>query len=368
MMKGILLVGAVLSAGIAACGGISGSSDFGGPGGANGDGALGGGDGGASGLFGDGGGPGGGVTNACATDHAAAGLAPSSLVFIMDRSDSMSQQSKWPSCSAALRTFFSDPTTQGLNASLTWLPYVAPNQRSTGSNPVFSCNAADYTTPAIPMTTLPNASFASLIQAQQLQFGTPTLPALEGSATYAAQVGGSGAKVAIVLATDGLPYGCTGNTAQTVGAAAAQLAQKGILTYVIGVGTATGNLDAIAQGGGTNKPFLVPTSNPQQTEQAFLAAIKTIQGTLGCSYAIPAPSGGQTINYGEVNVVFTPAGGQPTTLTYSADCSNPDGWHYDNPQSPTQIDLCTQSCGTAKADQGAKMDIVFGCATNGKAQ
>ena len=103
--------------------------------------------------FGDGGGlfdgalggdAGDGGLNGCATDHASATQAPGYLVFIMDRSDSMGQLSKWTSCSAALEAFFSDPSAAGLNASLTFLPFVS------GGN--FSCNASDYATPEVPMT------------------------------------------------------------------------------------------------------------------------------------------------------------------------------------------------------------------------
>src|SRR5579859_6676236 len=177
-----MLFATVLTIAAAGCGG-SDNSLFGGGSGSNG--TLGG--GGNSGPLG-GTNPGGGVSNACATDHAAAGLAPSYLAFIMDRSDSMSQQSKWPSCSAALGAFFNDPTTQGLSASLTWLPYVPPGSQSTSNNPVFSCAPPDYASPAVAMTGLPNPAFGSAIQSQQLQYGTPTLPALQGTATYASQV------------------------------------------------------------------------------------------------------------------------------------------------------------------------------------
>ncbi len=363
--RALLLVSGLVLAAAVGCG-SSGSSEF--PGGPDdgGGGGLFGGDGGGT-LGGDGAGSTDGNLNACATDHAVATQAPSYLVFVMDRSDSMADQSKWVSCSAALDAFFGDPTTQGLNASLTWLPEVTPGTQSTGSHPTFLCTASSYATPDIPMTALPSATFAPIVNAQKLQFGTPTLPALQGAGQQAQTVSQqqSGAKVIIVLATDGLPYGCTGNTVASVSAEAQTLAMQGILTYVIGVGSATTNLNTIAQAGGTGQAFIVPTGNPTQTEQAFLRAIKTIQGSLGCSYSIPAPPNGQQIDYSKVNVQFTPGGGQPSTLTYSADCSNPDGWRYDNPNAPTKIELCTQACATAQGDSGAQMNIVFGCATQG---
>src|SRR5215472_19072074 len=145
--------------------GPSSSSEFPNGSGDSGGGNLLGGDTGGGMLGGDGGSVPDGDLNACATDHAAATPAPSYLVFVMDRSDSMSQESKWVSCSAALDAFFSDPTTQGLRASLTWLPEVQPGTQSTGSNPTFLCTPSSYATADIPMTPLPSASFATTINA-----------------------------------------------------------------------------------------------------------------------------------------------------------------------------------------------------------
>lgn len=366
------LASIVALVGVHGCGG-PGDSRFGDP---QGDAGAGGGTGGGGfGVLGGeggiaGGNPGGGVTNACAADHAEAGIAPSYLVFVMDRSDSMAQDSKWPSCSAALTTFFANSQTSGLSASLTFLPEVQAGTQSTSNSPTFLCTSSSYATADVPMTALPSSTFVTTIQGQMLQYGTPTLAALEGAGMQAQATlqQHAGAKVAIVLATDGVPYGCTGNTVQTVSAAAQSLAQSGILTYVIGVGPATGNLDAIAKGGGTTQAFVVPTSNPQQTEQAFLGAVQTVQGSLGCDYGIPAPPNGDKINFQQVNVVYTPPtppGAQGMTLDYSADCSNPDGWRYDNPAAPSKIELCTLACGMAEKDAGAKVDIVFGCATSG---
>ena len=81
---------------------------------------------------------------ACAFDHAGASLGQSYLVFVMDRSDSMSDDSKWTSCRSALTDFFSDPSTAGIEASLTWLPEVTPGKSSTAASPEFLCAASSY--------------------------------------------------------------------------------------------------------------------------------------------------------------------------------------------------------------------------------
>jgi hypothetical protein len=296
---------------------------------------------------------------ACARDHVTATPLPGYLLFIMDHSQSMSQDMKWPSCTAALETFFSSRTTKDLRASLTWLPYVASAKGSK-----FSCTTSDYETPAIPLTALPAASFGIAIAAEEPEYGTPTLPALEGTIQYAktVQKAHPASKVLVVLATDGVPVGCTGNTVSALAAEAAVGLEAGVPTYVIGVGDKMANLDAIAAGGGT-KEFQVSTSDPETTTTQFEAAVASIQDTLGCDYDIPSPGGGQTINFEEVNVETIGAGGKDTELTYSANCTNPDGWEYDHPSSPTKIVLCSKACATAEASQS--VNIVFGCKTHG---
>jgi hypothetical protein len=301
-----------------------------------------------------------GDSAACATDHAKSTPAPAFLVFIMDHSDSMKADSKWTSCSAALESFFSSTTTTNLSASLSWFPFVP----STGKNPKASCTVSDYETPAVAMTTLPASSFGTVIAAEELQAGTPTLPALQGGVAYAEtiQKANPKGKVLIVLATDGLPVGCTGNTVAAVASeAATALSSDGIPTYVIGVGDKLTNLDMIAAGGGTKTAFIVSTTDPATTTAEFEAAIQNIQGTLGCDYPIPAPPGGGTIDYTKVNVELTDSSGKKTGLAYSADCSSPDGWDYDDPKNPTKIVLCSGACAEAEGAVGGSMDIVFGC-------
>ena len=305
---------------------------------------------------------------ACASAHAGASLGQSYLIFVMDRSDSMSASSKWSSCSSALTSFFSDPSTAGIEAALTWLPEVTPGTASTSAKPSFLCTAASYATPDVPLTPLPSPAFGSAISAQSLEYGTPTLAAIQGAGAQAQALLAThaGAKVVLVLATDGLPYGCTGDSVAAVASAATALAGQGIATYVIGVGSALGNLDAIASAGGTGKAFVVPTGSPATTAQSFLSAIKTVAGSiLSCDFPIPGPPGGQQIDYANVNVLYTPSAGAPTTLPYSAGCANPGGWQYDDPAKPAKIELCPAACATAQADKGASLDIVFGCATEG---
>ena len=53
------------------------------------------------------------VEAACAAHTTPASVIPAYLIFVMDRSDSMKMYDKFPACSAALESFFSDPSTTG---------------------------------------------------------------------------------------------------------------------------------------------------------------------------------------------------------------------------------------------------------------
>lgn len=291
----------------------------------------------------------------CATSSATPTPIPVNLVFMFDQSGSMGQSSKWTSCVQGLNGFFADPSSKGLNASIQYFPQ--------GSQ----CSVSTFQSPAVAMRPLPDAStFSSSIAAHSPGGGTPTLPAEQGAIAYAQQIGSQhpGEKIAIVLVTDGDPNDCS-STPQNVAMAAATVAMK-IPTYVIGVGPSLQNLDTIAMGGGTTKATIVQTNNPQQIVTDFQNALNAIRGlTLACEYGIPAPSNGQVIDFTKVNVVFTPTNAPQETLQYSQDCSNPNGWRYDNPNNPTKILLCQNACTNVQKDKSGKIDVVFGCKTNG---
>jgi len=290
----------------------------------------------------------------CATSSATPDPVPVDLVFMFDKSGSMGDSSKWTSCQSGLTSFFGDPKSAGLSASLQFFPL---------SN---ECNVGSYAAPAVSLRALPdNTTFANAMSSNSPGGGTPTLPALTGAIQYAQSVQTSkpGDKVAVVLVTDGQPNDCT-STVQAVANEAASAAAT-IPTFVIGVGN-TGNLDAIALAGGTTKATIVSTNNPTQTAQDFQTALEAIRGlTLACEYQIPPPPQGETFDESKVNVVFTPTNAGPETLSYNQDCTGGTGWHYDDPKNPTKIELCATTCSDVQKDKSGKIDIVFGCATNG---
>jgi uncharacterized protein YegL len=319
----------------------------------------GGGDGGSGNqpTFGSGGGNGSGDAgnlSQCATSSATPTPVPVDLVFMFDKSGSMADNSKWTSCQSGLTSFFGDPSSKGLSASLQFFPQ---------SN---ECSASTYAAPSVSLRPLPDqTTFANAMNNNSPGGGTPTAPALNGAIQYAQSVQSSnpGDKVAVVLVTDGDPNDCS-STVQAVSNVAAGAAAT-IPTFVIGVGSVA-NLDTIAQAGGTTKATIVSTNNPAQTAQDFQTALNAIRGlTLSCEYQIPPPPQGETFDETKVNVVFTPTNAGPETLSYNQNCTGGTGWHYDDPKNPKKIELCASSCGDVQKDKSGKIDIVFGCATNG---
>lgn len=296
----------------------------------------------------------GGVNAQCAASTDKAQLVPVYLVFMIDRSGSMAQNSKWPTIVSGLESFFNDPKSAGMNASIAF--FKSANE----------CDINSYSTPSVPMTALPSAAFKTTIDTFSPNGGTPTLPALQGAIKYAqeqAQIH-TGSKVAVVLATDGIPNDCN-STVQNVTQAAQGVAAS-LPTYVIGVGDQLQSLDAIAAGGGTTKAFVVGIQNPQQTATDFENALNVIRGaTLSCEFKMPTPPAGRTLDINSVNVVFTPQGGSGQTLTYNQSCMGGTGWHYDDPHNPTKIVLCGSTCNTVQAAKGGEIDVVTGCATLG---
>lgn len=317
--------------------------------------------------------------NACEAVTAGATVQPVFLVFAFDVSGSMGkgdapwhdQSLKWDPVVAATKSFFSDPTSQGLSASLKFFPVEGGNDRS--------CNATTYATPDVPMTALPDAAFGAALDANTPQTeddwigGTPTAFALRGGQQYiAAQQLAAPGRYVNVLVTDGYPQGCGGDEDEisTVAADVASTLAGGVQTYVIGVANppvngapdAVTNLQQIAVAGGTGQAFLIDTGSPTATSAAFLAAIDEIRGAaISCSIDIPRAPDGRAFDKERVRVTYTAGDASQRELTYDANCALPNSWRYDAPLAPKQLILCDASCETVRGDIAASLGIQFAC-------
>lgn len=321
----------------------------------------------ASGLLANGTGAGTGGAASCGGSTVQAQLAPLAMFIMFDKSGSMGQNNKWTNATAALKAFFQDPGAAGLEVALRFFP--------DGACDGTSCDINACATPqvdAAPLTADPaptDAQEQKLVQAVASKSpggNTPMSAALNGATnwgkTYLAAHPDH--KVVVVLVTDGEPQGCINDVTQ-IADIAAQGKAGGVSTFTVGLqGSGTNTLNSIAMAGGTNQGFFIGNGN---AEADLIAALEAIRGkAIACELAIPAPTNGQTVDTAQINVEFTPGGGQPATIgnvNGAADCGANGGWYYDDPANPTKIELCPTTCDSVQGDAAGKLDIVLGCDT-----
>jgi len=382
-------------------------ADAGGASGNDSDGVTDGVDGGGGGDGADSGSGGGGPV--CETTSNEAELAPIFLAFAFDVSGSMGQldrpnwwhdpTKKWEPVVAATRAFFEDDNSAGISASLTLFP--------TTGNSATKCAVDSYQSPLVSMQGLPSDSFGDAFVQYETEVGdplaggnwrgsTPTLAACNGTWGYldSLRPDSPDSKFALVLVTDGLPQGCSGQTDGDTGpivTAVAAVLADGVPTYVIGIQNPTtppdtipanwapqdrgcasntwctppdtlSALNGVAAAGGTEAAFLIDTGNPTATQAAFRQAIDAIRArAISCELGIPPhPVPGQSFDKDRINVSET-VDGDKSDFAYDPDCENGDSWHYDDADQPTKIELCPTTCAAVQATPGATLNVDFLC-------
>jgi hypothetical protein len=241
----------------------------------------------------------------------------------------------------------------------------------------FSCAANDYRTIVVPIAPLPGAQapLTAALDFKRPNGGTPMGPAVQGALAHlrAHLAANAGRQAALVLATDGLPDGCDGDTVTGVAATlqAARMGAPPISSYVIGVFNQTQlarsqpALATLATAGGTGTPFVLMPGD--DLGKRFLEALNQIRGkALACEFKIPPPTMGQ-LDFGKVNVrIDGAAGAEDLVYVGRADRCDPTrgGWFYDvDPAAgtPTRILVCEATCQRLKAARDIKVELRFGC-------
>jgi hypothetical protein len=309
---------------------------------------------------------------ACVATDSVATLEPVNLAFAFDVSGSMGDDDpdygddheralKWDPVVSATGSFFADPSSSGIHASLTFFPIDAEKDAR--------CAPESYEKPDVALAELPSPAFAvALGGVQPDRGGTPTLAVVSGviASTQSLLEQHPNAKHALVLVSDGEPQSCKDNAISSIEAAVAKVKDT-LPTYVIGVANPSGDdnvkaLDGIAKAGGTEHAFIVATGDPAATKTAFAKAVDSIRQTsVSCSVPLPAPPDGAEVDAGKVNVSYT--AGQKTQLIYDPDCTRADGWRYDDATHPTSVELCTLTCESVQQSKSATLSVAFGCAT-----
>jgi hypothetical protein len=176
-------------------------------------------------------------------------------------------------------------------------------------------------------------------------YNTPTRAAIRRSVEYLATVGDGRAKY-ILLATDGQPNCPERGDEATAGdlpaalEAIASARQAGIKVYVVGVGPSSGNLDSMAEQGGTGQFY------PALSPQALVSALHAIVGKIAsCVYTMSAtPPDGKSLGvYLDKQLIL------PGTL---------DGWTLGDGDT---VVFHGPTCERIKAGAYKAVQVLFGC-------
>jgi hypothetical protein len=341
--------------------------------------------GGGGGITGGGGATGAGGDKSCTAVGAMAKQLPVDVFVVLDRSGSMLNDInddgsmgtmptptpgvpiKWDAMVEALTKFVNAPGASGLQLGLSVFP--AMDAMMCGRRNEMCCQAAGYATPLVPVTALPGGAMAFLAgvaaKPAMMGNGTPTLPAIQGAIQYGLQREMmAGRRIAIALATDGMPNDCNSNV-NNVANAAMMGANQGIFTFVIGVGKKLDNLNQIAVAGGTKAAHLVEMATADELVKAF-TDVQNQAAKLACSFMIPPPPAGMTLDPSKVNVAFKAADPMKSfqigQVGSRMACGAQGGWYYDNASNPRTVTLCEASCAQVNSSGDGGIELQFGCA------
>jgi hypothetical protein len=312
---------------------------------------------------------------------------------------------------ASLQEFVTSPESAGVDVAIQY--FNPPDQGRGGGVPAVDddvCTGVFHSTPDVPMGRLPDNAQALVdsLDAAGANGTTPTVGALAGGVQYCEdfQAQNPDEHCVVVLVTDGLPHGCglcqmdqamgcfDPASLDTLAPLAAAGLAAGVQTFTVAMDGVPAEgftlLDAIAAAGGTDCTPPDPgneSCNVSSTGSAglveTLTAIResvtvtetvtevetvTETETLECQWGIPAPPEDQgALNPDRVNVTLALDGGDPeiiTSVESEADCATTGGvgWYYDNPEAPTIIFACPESCATIQNAEDPSIQILLGCA------
>jgi hypothetical protein len=301
-----------------------------------------------------------------AVEHTSA-QKPVDLFIMLDKSASMvtpppAPAGIWNDVKNAIIAFVQAPEANGIGVGLGQFPQ--------GFDEPQVCQIPNYARPTVAIAPLPGAAGAitTAINAIVPNGNTPTSAALQGALQYAKTWAAAhlDRQTIVVLATDGDPTQCEPTaTALIQQFAADALAQPpAVFTFVIGIGD-LGNLNPIAEGGGTKQAFIINPGQQNVAQEITKALLRIATSPLGCEFPIPPPKDGGLLNTKLVNVDFTPSDGTPkhelVQVANAGECGRVNnGWYYDNAVPPTRIFICPSACNAFGA---GTLEIVLGCQT-----
>jgi hypothetical protein len=322
----------------------------------------------------------------CSDWNATSTALPASLTLVVDVSSSMNDDSggrtKW------------DITREALITALNALPATTevglllyPNMRADygpEAQDASACVNADAVVAPEPLGDGHRQDLIDTLQAATLNQSTPTHDAVATALDEFGQSGLAGNGF-VLLITDGQPTlsrGCFSASGglqnvdpEPIITEVGDAASRGIRTFVIGSPGSDGArewLSRAAQAGGTayvgcsdagpNYCHFDMTTEPDFSAALNEALAQIAGSVVSCSYPIPEPPAGETIDTSKVNIVYTTSGGSVLILRNDqASCTV--GWQY-TPDG-TGIVLCGDTCTAVSQESSARVELFFGCESKG---
>lgn len=281
----------------------------------------------------------------CSSNGSTASTKPVNLFFMVDRSESMVSDtpSRWFSVTTALKAFFGDPNSAGINIAMRFFPDSDGVNGCDGAQANGSClsppggpkcnvdacatplleGMLDWPvgTPATPCSASPDptecSAFGALTTTQPVSiycYNTPIHPALSGAIQWATN--GKAARpteeFAVVLVTDGDPTGVCDNTMADIDAVAAAGLAAGVRTYVVGIagsgGITPANCTEMATAGG-GQCFALTSAGGNVAGQAAAAFQSIAAKTTACSFDLPNQG---NFDPNLASVTYTPGASPPS--------------------------------------------------------
>jgi hypothetical protein len=170
-----------------------------------------------------------------------------------------------------------------------------------------------------------------------------------------------------VLATDGDPTSCNDDLGFINGIAAAGGLGNAVDPHLRHRRRRLGRRPQRLRGRRRHEPGLHDRPEPRRRAGVPRRAPRDQGAAIPCAFLIPEPPPGEDIDFGQINVNYTPANGTPDNIPRvdNSGACPADGlaWYYDDNQAPTQIFLCPATCTTISADTEGSVKIVVGCET-----
>jgi hypothetical protein len=315
---------------------------------------------------------------ACETRRIQQQPQPLGIYVMMDKSNAM--VAPWLEVSHDLEAFISQLNTlSAVSMGIQFYPLSPPI-----ISPGAMCDPTQYATPETAIDLLPDNQLALIasitnhspnaISPWVTPTESPTDAALQGAILGARSwVNAHDAehpKAVVLLVTTGVPSSAASPVCQPAVANVEAVAKDGVSsptgepsvpTYVLAVGSASDDLNAIAAAGGTNEAFLKSSGG---TVLDVLLHIRDV--ALPCDVDVSASElSGDRINV-ELDAPGVPSKryGRVGALSECAQVAPGSGaWYIDGAGSSAKLRLCPTTCEEARAVPAATLDVIFGCLT-----